>query len=61
MANLLFYISNGKLDIENHTFEVDPPADYKPKRIKRGNDKVEVNINNSIITISFKKNFLFKI
>ena len=44
MSNLLYFISNGKFDTENHTYEVDPPADYKPKRIKRGNDKVEVKL-----------------
>lgn len=41
MSNLLYFMSNGRFDTENHIYEVDPPADYKPKRIKRGNDKVE--------------------
>ena len=42
MSNLLFYISQGTFDVENHMFEVEQPKDYKPKRSKKGSDKIEV-------------------
>jgi hypothetical protein len=44
MSNLLFYMSNGKFDVDNHMFEIEAPKDYKPKKAKRPNEKAEVHL-----------------
>lgn len=42
MSNLLFYMTNGHFDVENHLFEVESQKDTKNKKVKRS-DKVEEN------------------